>query len=70
MMVSADAAGLRLTLATVAAEDRDEVDAALEVLGLIDLKGKIVTRKGSLTAKLKRAGWDDEFMRKLLSQMR
>jgi predicted transposase YbfD/YdcC len=26
--------------------------------------------KGSLTAKLKRAGWDDEFMLKLLSQMR
>lgn len=43
MMVSAYAAGLRLTLATVAAEDRNEVDAALDVLGLIDLKGKIVT---------------------------
>ena len=43
MMVSAYAAGLRLTLATVAAKDRNEVDAALEVLGLIDLKGKIVT---------------------------
>ena len=43
MMVSAYAAGLRLTLATVAAEERNEVDAALEVLGLIDLKGKIVT---------------------------
>jgi len=43
MMVSAYAAGLRLTLATVAARDRNEVDAALEVLGLIDLKGKIVT---------------------------
>ena len=27
MMVSADAAGLRLTLATVAAKDRNEVDA-------------------------------------------
>jgi predicted transposase YbfD/YdcC len=26
--------------------------------------------KGSLTAKLKRAGWNDEFMLKLLSQMR
>jgi predicted transposase YbfD/YdcC len=26
--------------------------------------------KGSLTAKLKRAGWDDEFMLKLLCQMR
>jgi predicted transposase YbfD/YdcC len=43
MMVSAYAAGLRLTLATVAAKDRSEVDAALEVIGLIDLKGKIVT---------------------------
>jgi predicted transposase YbfD/YdcC len=43
LMVSAFAAGLRLTLATVAAKDRNEVDAALEVLGLIDLKGKIVT---------------------------
>ena len=43
MMVSAYAAGLRLTLATVAAKDRNEVDAALEVLGLIDLKGKMVT---------------------------
>lgn len=43
MMVSAYAAGLRLTLATVTAEDRNEVDAALEVLGLIDLKGKIIT---------------------------
>jgi hypothetical protein len=26
--------------------------------------------KGSLTAKLKRVGWNDEFMLKLLSQMR
>ena len=26
--------------------------------------------KGSLTAKLKRAGWNDDFMLKLLSQMR
>jgi predicted transposase YbfD/YdcC len=43
MMVSAYAAGLRLTLATVAAKDRNEVDAGLEVLGLVDLKGKIVT---------------------------
>src|SRR5215470_4673770 len=42
MMVSAYATGLRLTLATVAAKDRNEVDAALEVIGLIDLKGKIV----------------------------
>ena len=43
MMVSAFAAGLRLTLATVAAKDGDEVSAALEVLGLIDIKDKIVT---------------------------
>lgn len=43
MMVSAYATGLRLTLATVAAKDRNEVDAALEVLGLVDIKGKIVT---------------------------
>jgi predicted transposase YbfD/YdcC len=43
MMVSAYATGLRLTLATVAATNGNEVDAALEVLGLIDLKGKIVT---------------------------
>lgn len=43
MMVSAYAAGLRLTLATVAAKNGNEVDAALEVIGLIDLKGKIVT---------------------------
>ena len=37
-MVSAYAAGLRLTLATVAAKDRNEVDAALQVIGLIDLE--------------------------------
>ena len=43
MMVSAYAAGLRLTLATVAAKDGNEVDAALEVIGLIDLTGRIVT---------------------------
>jgi hypothetical protein len=43
MMVSAYATGLRLTLATVSAKDRNEVDAAHEVIGLIDLKGKIVT---------------------------
>src|SRR5262249_1107999 len=43
MMVSAYATGLRLTLAPVAAKDRNEVDAALEVIGLIDLKGRIVT---------------------------
>ena len=43
MMVSAYATGLRMTLATVAAKDRNEVDAALEVLGLLDLKGKLIT---------------------------
>ena len=43
MMVSAYATGLRMTLATVAARDRNEVDAALEVLGLVDIKGRIVT---------------------------
>lgn len=43
MMVSAYAADMRMTLATIAAKDRNEVDAALEVLGLIDIKGMIVT---------------------------
>ncbi|WP_140849448.1 ISAs1 family transposase [Paracoccus sp. FO-3] len=43
MMVSAYAARLRLTLATVAADQGRELDAGLEVLGLIALKGKVVT---------------------------
>ncbi len=43
MMVSAYAARLRLTLATVAADNGSELDAGLEVLGLIALKGKVVT---------------------------
>ena len=43
MMVSAYAARLRLTLATVAADNGGELEAALEVLGLIALKGKVVT---------------------------
>jgi predicted transposase YbfD/YdcC len=43
MMVSACAARLRLTLATVTADHGTELDAALEVLGLIALKGKVVT---------------------------
>ena len=43
MMVSAYATGLRMTLATVAAKKRNEVAAALDVLDLIDLKGKMVT---------------------------
>jgi len=43
MMVSAYASRLRLTLATVAADNGGELEAALEVLGLIALKGKVVT---------------------------
>jgi predicted transposase YbfD/YdcC len=43
MMVSAYAARLRLTLASVPADRGAELEAALEVLGLIALKGKMVT---------------------------
>ncbi len=43
MMVSAYAARLRLTLASRAADNGAELDAALEVLGLLALKGKVVT---------------------------
>lgn len=43
MMVSAYASRLRLTLATVAADRGTELDAAIEALGLIALKGKVVT---------------------------
>jgi predicted transposase YbfD/YdcC len=43
MMVSAYASRLRLTLASVTADRGTELDAALEVLGLIALKGKVVT---------------------------
>lgn len=43
MMVSADATRLRLTLATVAADNCGEPEAGLEVLSLISLKGKVVT---------------------------
>ncbi|RYH06011.1 ISAs1 family transposase [Tropicimonas sp. IMCC6043] len=43
MMVSAYAARLRLTLASRAADNGAELDAALDVLGLLALKGKIVT---------------------------
>ena len=43
MMVSAYAARLRLTLASRAADNGRELDAALEVLGLLALKGKVVT---------------------------
>jgi predicted transposase YbfD/YdcC len=43
MMVTAYAADLRLTLASLEAEGGREVDAALALIGLIDLKGHIVT---------------------------
>jgi len=43
MMMSAYAARLPLTLATVAADNGGELEAAIKVLGLIALKGKIVT---------------------------
>ena len=43
MMVSAYASRLRLTLATVAADNGAELDAGIEVLGLIALNGKVVT---------------------------
>ncbi|MFT4783956.1 MAG: putative transposase YbfD/YdcC [Paracoccaceae bacterium] len=43
MMVPAYAARLRLTLATVAADHGGELEAMPEVLGLIVLKGKVVT---------------------------
>jgi predicted transposase YbfD/YdcC len=43
MMVSAYASRLRLTLATVPADRGAELDAAIEALGLIALKGKVVT---------------------------
>jgi len=43
MMVSAYASRLRLTLASLPADRGTELDAALDVLGLIALKGKVVT---------------------------
>jgi len=43
MMVSAYAARLRLTLATVTADNGGELEAAREILGLIKLRGKVVT---------------------------
>lgn len=55
MMVSAYATELRMTLATVPAEHRNEVEAALSVLDLIALKGKIVTAD-SLHCNRKMAG--------------
>ena len=42
MMVSAYAARLRLTLASVPADRGAELEAAIEALGLIALKGKVV----------------------------
>ena len=42
-MVSAYASRLRLTLASLPGDAGGELDAALEVLGLIALKGKVVT---------------------------
>jgi hypothetical protein len=44
MMVSAYASRLRLTLATVPADRGAELEAAIEALGLIALKGKVVRR--------------------------
>ena len=63
MMVSAFAADLRMTLATVAAKDGNEIDAALDVLGLIDLKGAIVTADAlhchrKMTARIIEGGGD------------
>ncbi|MGH7810631.1 MAG: ISAs1 family transposase [Candidatus Binatia bacterium] len=43
LMVSAFATGIRMTLTALEAKDGNEVEAALEILGLIDLKGSIVT---------------------------
>ena len=43
MMVSAYATRLRLTLATVPADRGTELEAAIEALGLIALRGKVVT---------------------------
>jgi len=43
MMVTAYATNLRLTLASLEAEGGNEVEAALALIGLIDLKGMIVT---------------------------
>jgi predicted transposase YbfD/YdcC len=51
MMVSAFAAEMRMTLASLEAKGRNEVDAALEILGLVDLKGKIVTADALHTSR-------------------
>ncbi|MFG6661163.1 hypothetical protein [Sulfitobacter sp. 915] len=43
MMVSAYVSRLHLTLATMTADRGTEIDAAIEALGLVALKGKVVT---------------------------
>src|SRR5262249_14204053 len=43
MMITAYATNLRLTLASLEVEGGNEADAALRLIGLIDLKGHIVT---------------------------
>jgi predicted transposase YbfD/YdcC len=43
MMISAYAAGLNLTLASIEVEGHNEAGAALALIGLVDLKGQIVT---------------------------
>jgi len=53
MMVTAYAADLRLTLASLEAKGGSEVEAALGLIGLIDLKGHIVTAD----ARTAIAGW-------------
>ena len=58
MMVTAYAARLRLTLATAAADNGGELVAALDVLGLIALKGKVVTADAArvaIAARLRRS---------------
>jgi len=59
MMVSAYAAQLRLTLATVAADHGGELEAAIEVLGLIALKGMDACFRG-LHGPTVRAPWGIE----------
>ena len=70
MMVSAYATRLRLTLATVAADqggaadNGGELGAALEVLGLIALKGKVVTAD-ALHCNRRTAAYDHRRRRRL-----
>jgi predicted transposase YbfD/YdcC len=51
MMVSAFAAEMRMTLASLEAKGRNEVEAALEILDIVDLKGKIVTADALHTSR-------------------